>query len=46
MRKQIRYIILTIMVFCASVMLAQPVIIKAKMDSTQLWIGNQTGFTF
>ena len=46
MRKQIHYFILTIMVFCASVMLAQPVIIKAKMDSTQLWIGNQTGFTF
>ena len=46
MRIKIRFSILTILVLCAELISAQPVIIKAKMDSTQLWIGNQTGFTF
>ncbi len=46
MRKQFRLYVLIIIALSAGFISAQPVVIKAKMDSTQLWIGNQTGFTF
>ena len=46
MKKQIRFIILTILFTCTNILMAQPITVKAKMDSTSLFIGNQTGLTF
>ncbi|MBP1637628.1 MAG: hypothetical protein H6Q18_417, partial [Bacteroidetes bacterium] len=46
MRKQFRLYSVTMLVLCVEMLSAQPVIIKAKIDSTQLWIGNQTGLSF
>lgn len=46
MKKQIRFFILTFLFTCTNILMAQPVTVKAKMDSTSIFIGNQTGLTF
>ena len=46
MKRRLLFYILTILFFGVHVLSAQPFTVKAKMDSTQLWIGEQTGLTF
>ena len=38
--------ILFLFLTCAGLLTAQPVQVKAKIDSTQMWIGNQTALRF
>ncbi len=46
MNKLFRFCLLVILLVSVGSIPAQPVMVKAKMDSTQLWIGNQTALTF
>ena len=46
MKTIFRFCIVFILISFAAGAFAQPVTVKAKMDSTQIWIGEQTGLTF
>ena len=46
MNKLFRFCFILFLFLCTEYTSAQPVTVKARMDSTQIWIGDQTALTF
>ena len=46
MNKLFRFCFILFLFLCTEYTSAQPVTVKARMDSTQIWIGEQTALTF
>ncbi|MHB9054862.1 MAG: cell wall anchor protein [Paludibacteraceae bacterium] len=46
MKNIFRFCLLFLLLVSVEGIFAQPVTVKAKMDSTKIWIGDQTGLTF